>query len=61
MKIDTMSYPVTKVELSHQEASDWIQDEGSDLIDVNSAIDEATSNAETYGKAYVLIEISKPR
>lgn len=59
MKIDTDSIGVFVVSVPHSEANDWLMDEGADLVDVNSAIDEATSFAADNGRAYVIIEIKK--
>lgn len=59
MKIDTTDYGVFQVKVSHKETNDWLMDEDADLVEVNSALDEATSHAADHGKAYVLIEILK--
>jgi len=60
MKIDTTDFGVFPVKLSQEEAAEWLMDEGAELIEVNSAIDEATSHAADYGSAFVLIEIKRP-
>lgn len=59
MKINTTDYGVFTVEVPYEEAANWLMSDGSDLVEVNSAIDEATSHAQTNGSAFVLIEIKK--
>jgi hypothetical protein len=59
MKIDTTDYGVFTVSVSHEKANDWLVNDGDELIEVNSAIDEATSHAAAHGKAFILIEIRK--
>jgi hypothetical protein len=60
MKIDTTDFGVFQVEVSHEDANGWLMDEGADLVEVNSAIDEATSHAAHHGRAFILIEITPP-
>lgn len=53
-----MSDPGTfKVTVPLWEVNDWLADPGADLIEVNSAIDEAASWANDYKRAVVIIEI----
>ena len=60
MKIYSTDYGVFAVIVPYEEANDFLMDEACELVNVNSAIYEATSHAKNFGKAYVLIEITKP-
>lgn len=60
MKIESTDFGVFTVVVPHEEANDFLMDEACELVNVNSAIDEATSHAKDFGKAYVLIEITQP-
>lgn len=53
MKIDTTDFGVFTVKVAYAEANEWLMDEGADLIEVNSAIDEAVSFASDHGRAFV--------
>lgn len=59
MKIDSTDVGVFEVEVTPEEALAWMNGEMSDLIDVNGAIDEATSFAIHSGQAFVLLKIAK--
>lgn len=62
MKIDTDDLGVFLVTVPVAEVNDWLIDPGADLVDVNSAIDNAASwTNDTLDKAYVVIEVIKPR
>ena len=59
MKINTTDYGVFQVKISHEKANEWLMNVGADLLEVNWAIDEATSHAADHGNAFVVIEIRK--
>ena len=59
MKIGCDDIGVFKVKVSHENGVAWLLDAAVDLVEVNSAIDEAVSFAADNGRAFVLIEITK--
>jgi hypothetical protein len=61
MKIDTTDIGLFSVKVSYEDGYEWLMNKDSELGNVNSAIDEAISHVGNYGRAFVLIEISKPR
>lgn len=58
--IDTDKIGVFPGTMTLDEANSWLLGDDGDLsVEANGAIDEAASYAETFGIAYVVIEIKK--
>lgn len=58
MKINSTDVGVFEVAVTPAETLAWMNGELKDLIDVNGAIDEATSHAIANGTAFVLIKVA---